>query len=569
MGSKMEHDEETKIPEYLEEFLRESEQPEEIYELDKKTRREIKISLWMFSKIINFFVKFKYLLITPLMMPTNIFRKSFALLFWIFIIMIPMFVFGSLFIGFIALLFIIKSIKHIRLKNILHPIKCFKGFRLKRILNPLLTFFKSMIDYLAFKFIRSIASQYYNGTITFEKAQTRTTNLLKKTLFRNWSEINMINYLRLYLSSIPILIYFCCYLLHDKLASVELQFELHLIWIESAILSGLTKDAEIVIKKYLTTYENKTYYDQWIELSHYFAFLLIQHGHSIEAIDYLDHAIEFYSIEENIKELSSPLIDAYGLRGIANRNTGALKESINDFSKAMDLIMTPPYGEDNSDADDFHNIWAFGRNAYNLAITYHDKGDYKNALKYYKIVLDQQKEIIHSPFSLISDIANTFKAFAVDLFEKNVIFSTSRHIDHTDVEAHANGNIGLILINQNYFDAAIKYLKMALNISDQNADLHGQRLWNYYLGVAYEEKEDFENAYGYYKKSVDLLELLRHEYKSKNFFTAFDLLERGFRNRYFWRWDTSNTSWASIERLAEIPKIPCTRSPYKTFDNEE
>jgi hypothetical protein len=252
MGSKMEHDEETKIPEYLEEFLRESEQPEEIYELDKKTRREIKISLWMFSKIINFFVKFKYLLITPLMMPTNIFRKSFALLFWIFIIMIPMFVFGSLFIGFIALLFIIKSIKHIRLKNILHPIKCFKGFRLKRILNPLLTFFKSMIDYLAFKFIRSIASQYYNGTITFEKAQTRTTNLLKKTLFRNWSEINMINYLRLYLSSIPILIYFCCYLLHDKLASVELQFELHLIWIESAILSGLTKDAEIVIKKYLT-----------------------------------------------------------------------------------------------------------------------------------------------------------------------------------------------------------------------------------------------------------------------------------------------------------------------------
>lgn len=299
--------------------------------------------------------------------------------------------------------------------------------------------------------------------------------------------------------------------------------------------------------------------------------MLVQNDRNAEAIDYLDQVIELYQCnEENVYELHFPLIDAYGLRGVAHRNKGTLDEAINDFSKAIYLITAPSYKENYTKLDDCINMWVFSRNAFNLAITYHDKSDYRNALKYYHLVLTKPRDVaLKSLFNRILNFSQVFKGAVAQMIGKSIISNKNAYLNHTNIEAFVNGYIGWILFSHNDLNSAITHLKVAMRISEENADIHGKRLWNYYLGVIYEEKSEFEIAYKYYEKSVDLLEFLRHEYKANNFVTAFDLVERGFHNRYFWEWKVSASSWASIERLAVMPKTPCTKSPYGNISDVE
>lgn len=150
-----------------------------------------------------------------------------------------------------------------------------------------------------------------------------------------------------------------------------------------------------------------------------------------------------------------------------------------------------------------------------IGSSFHDKGDYDKAIKYYQKAIQTDKETFGSDYPGLAAYLNNiglawgFKKNydkALSYMGEALIIDRNAFGDEHPNTARDYNNIGVVWIRKGDFNKAEKYFELALKIDLHNfGEYHPNVALRYgNMGTVWQEFKDFDKAIEYYQKALEI-----------------------------------------------------------------
>jgi len=217
------------------------------------------------------------------------------------------------------------------------------------------------------------------------------------------------------------------------------------------------------------------------------------------ALQYAEELIQLADKENNIEYLSY----GYFQKGNAKQFIGELEESLEAYFKSVEIAKKENLmGTEGSSYAAIADIYAISGNHKN-AMRY-----YKRAIKTLKSTLQKKEDTVLLASSILNagDALLTNKKYDSALVYFNESGQLFEHADYPVGKAYNLGNIGMVYANTGRNELAEQNINEAVAILEASQDYYPISVYLMAMADIYVEKEDYETAIGYTKRSLSLAE---------------------------------------------------------------
>ena len=211
-------------------------------------------------------------------------------------------------------------------------------------------------------------------------------------------------------------------------------------------------------------------------------------------------------LKRNMQETNS--VNSHAYLGGIYQETGLNREAITEFGKALENPYTPKADIYNNLANAYlslgdieHAIAYYGKSLsitddptviYNLGLSYYRKQDYRNALKYLKNALEQNKNLL-SVYPLLLELYQRM-GMKDDADRTMALFEKAQ----TEAGGEDHFKSGLRAYFSKNYEEAITQFKKSILINPANPTVYSN------LGYVYFDIGMIERAYEYQKRAIEI-----------------------------------------------------------------